>query len=159
MSTKIWNCIKVSGRIQVETNRNNIKRVKQHTWIRNFAIAIATTHNQSSVVYVTFNTLTATRVFTEISVRPRVTKRSLLGTSIDILVMRVNNFFNKPFSYFLYNNSIVLLFPLEYLFKYLRQSFASGQISATRIRMTRPYRKLCCHPNVGVVAVNVLKGA
>ena len=39
-----------------------------------------------------FNTLTATRVFKEMSVRPRVqqrTKRSLLGAPIDILVMRV----------------------------------------------------------------------
>ena len=84
------------------------------------------------------------------------TKRYLLGTPIDILVMWVKNFFNKLFSYYFYNNLIVLLFPLEYLFKYLRRSFASSQISVTRIRMTRPYRKLCCHPNTGVVAVNVI---
>ena len=105
-----------------------------------------------------FNTLTA-RVFPLKSPSGhacRSTKRSLLGTPIDILVMRVNNFFNKPFSYYYYNNSIVLLFPLEYLFKYLRRSFASSQISATQIRVTRPYRKLCCHLNTGVVAVNVL---
>ena len=92
----------------------------------------------------------ASQVFTEISVRPcefsltfpsdyacRSTKRSLPSISTDILVMRVNNLFNKPFSYYFYNNSIVLLFPLEYLFKYLPWSFASSQISVTRIRMSR----------------------
>ena len=87
----------------------------------------------------------------------RSTQRSLLGTPIDILVMRVNNCLNKPFSYYFYNNSIVLLFPLEYLFKYLRRSFESSQISVARIRVTRPYRKFCCHPNTGVVAVNVIE--
>ena len=84
--------------------------------------------------------MTATRVLTEISIKPRVPQYQASSASpIDILVMRVNNFFNEPFSYYFYNNSIVLLFPLEYLFKYLRRSFATSQISATQVRVTRNF--------------------
>ena len=63
---------------------------------------------------------------------------------------------NKPFSYYFYNNPIVLLFPLKYLIKYLRRSFASSQISVTRIRVMRPDQELCRHPNMGDAAVNTL---
>ena len=67
-----------------------------------YRVNITTLKSRGRVSILLFNTLTATRVFKEISARPRVfskksssghacssTKCSLLGAPIDILVMRV----------------------------------------------------------------------
>ena len=137
----------LSGHASFHWNLRQATRVFTEIYIRPREFSLKSPSGHASFLW---NLRQATRVFTEISVRPcefslkfpsdyacRSTKRSLLSISTDILVMRVNNLFNKPFSYYFYNNSIVLLFPLEYLLKYLRWSFASSQISVTRIRVSR----------------------